>query len=172
MEILIEEATINDIDKIIKLKQEVWDKLENKDWYIIDSINQEWLKKRLENSGIIIKAVDKNKIVGFLIINNSLKKEKDIIKKVNLEEQTDICIELSNGAVDSAYRGNHLYIKMIQKAEKIIKSRYHKKYILATVHPDNIASLNSILKIGYEVKCRTKMYGDLDRYIVIKELNG
>ena len=51
MEILIEEATINDIDKIIKLKQEVWDKLENKDWYIIDSINQEWLKKRLENSG-------------------------------------------------------------------------------------------------------------------------
>ena len=81
MEILIEEATVNDIDKIIKLKQEVWDKLENKDWYIIDSINQEWLKKRLENSGIIIKAVDKNKIVGFLIINNSLKKEKDIIKK-------------------------------------------------------------------------------------------
>ena len=61
---------------------------------------------------------------------------------------------------------------MIQKAEKIIKSRYHKKYILATVHPDNIASLNSLLKIGYEVKCRTKMYDDLDRYIVIKELNG
>lgn len=76
MRILIEEATINDIDKIIKLKQEVWDKLENKDWYIIDSINQEWLIKRLENSGIIIKAVDKNKIVGFLIINNSLKKKK------------------------------------------------------------------------------------------------
>lgn len=172
MEILIEEATINDIEEIVKLKKDIWNKLENKEWYIIDSTNQEYLKNQLENNGIIIKSINKNKIVGFLIITNDLKKEEDIIKKVHLEEKVDGCIELANGAVDSEYRGNNLYIKMAKKAEKIIKSRYQKKYILATVHPDNFASLNSLLKIGYEVKCKTKMYGNLDRYIVIKELNG
>ena len=171
MKFLIKEATINDIDEILNLKKDIWDKLENKEWYVIDGTNREFLKTELENNGLILKAIHNNKIIGFLIIHNFLKKDSAIIQKLHFENKVDMCIELSNGAVDSEYRGNNLYIEMAQKAEKIIINRYNKKYILATVHPNNMASLKSLLQIGYKTICKTKMYGNLDRYILLKNLN-
>lgn len=171
MEILIEEATINDIDEIIKLKKSIWDNLENKQWYVIDGTNQDFLKKELENNGLILKAVNNNKIIGFLIIRNTLKKTSSIIQKLHLESKVNMCIELSNGAVDIKYRGNNLYIEMAKRVEQIVVNRYNKEYILATVHPDNTASLKSLLKIGYKIICKSQMYGNLDRYILLKRLN-
>ncbi len=171
MKIQIKEATISDIDEIVKLKKKIWDKLENKQWYVIESTDSNFLKKELENKGLILKAVDDNKIIGFFIICNTLTKENPIIKKPHLENNVNMCIELGNGAVDIEYRGNNLYTKMAEKAEEIIINRYDKKYILATVHPDNAASLKSLIKIGYKVVCKTKMYDDLDRYILLKRLN-
>lgn len=171
MKISIEEATINDIDEIIKLKKDIWDNLENKEWYVIDGTNQDFLKKQLENDGLILKSINNDKIVGFLIISNSLKKDNSLIQKIHLENEVKMCIELSNGAVDIKYRGNNLYTEMAQKAEKIIMNRYNKKYILATVHPDNIASWKSLLNIGYKIICESKMYGNLERYILLKRLN-
>ena len=47
MNISIEEATINDIDEIINLKKKIWNDLENKDWYVIDGTNKEFLIKQL-----------------------------------------------------------------------------------------------------------------------------
>lgn len=169
--ILIEEATINDIDAIVKLKKDIWNKLENKEWYVIEGTNRGFLKKELENNGLILKVVNNDQIVGFLIICNSLKKDSSIIKKLHFENKVNMCIELSNGAVDIKYRGNNLYIKMAKKAEEIILNRYNKKYILATVHPNNMASLKSLLKIGYKIVCKSKMYDNLDRYILLKDLN-
>ena len=43
MNIQILEASITDIDEIIQLKEYVWDKIENKDWYVIDGINKQFL---------------------------------------------------------------------------------------------------------------------------------
>lgn len=171
MEVLIKEATIKDIDEILKLKKDIWDKLENKEWYVIDGTNRDFLNRELQNNGLILKAINNNKIVGFLIIRNCLKKDNSIIQKLHFENKADMCIELSNGAVDSEYRGNNLYIEMAKKAEEIMINRYNKKYILATVHPDNMASLKSLLKIGYKIICKSKMYDNLDRYILLKDLN-
>lgn len=171
MEVLIKEATIKDIDEILKLKKDIWDKLENKEWYVIDGTNRDFLNRELQNDGLILKAINNNKIVGFLIIRNCLKKDNSIIQKLHFENKADMCIELSNGAVDSEYRGNNLYIEMAKKAEEIMINRYNKKYILATVHPDNMASLKSLLKIGYKIICKSKMYDNLDRYILLKDLN-
>lgn len=171
MKISITEANINDIDEIIKLKKDIWNNMENKDWYVIDGTNKEFLQNQLENRGLILKAVDNNKIVGFLIVENNMKKNNSVIKHTNLENEIDNCIELCNVAVDTEYRGNHLYTKMAKKAEEIMKKKYNIKYILSTIHPDNIASMKSLLNIGYKVVCRTKMYNNLDRCILIKTFN-
>ena len=172
MKFQIKEATIKDVDEILKLKKDIWDKLENKEWYVIDGTNKEFLNRELENNGLILKAISNNKIVGFLIISNYLKKDSFIIQKLHFEDKTDMCIELSNGAVDIKYRGNNLSIEMAKIAEEIIINRYNKKYILATVHPNNMASLNSLLKIEYKIICKSKMYGNLDRYVLLKKLKS
>ncbi len=116
MEILIEEATINDIEEIVKLKKDIWDKLENKEWYVIDGTNQDFLKKQLENNGLILKAINNDKIIGFLIICNDLKKDSSIIQKLQLENEVNMCIELTNGAVHDKYRGNNLYTELVKQA--------------------------------------------------------
>ena len=64
----------------------------------------------------------------------------------------------------------HLYAKMALKGEEIIRERYNKKYILATVHPDNKASLKSLLQLDFQIICKTKMYGNLDRCIIQKDI--
>lgn len=80
MEISIKEATVNDIDEIVKLKKDIWNELENKEWYVIEGTDRDFLKRELENNGFILKAIDYNKVIEFFIICNSLTKESSIIK--------------------------------------------------------------------------------------------
>lgn len=171
MDVLILRATIEDIDEIIKLKKDVWNEMENKDWYEIETENEEFLVNQLENDGLILKAVKDNKIIGFLIVENDINKERDIIKNMKLENEANRCIEFCSVAVALEYRGNNLYTQMAKKAEKFMIDNYDIKYILATVHPDNIASVKSLLNIGYDICCKTKMYGNKDRYILMKSID-
>lgn len=171
MNIQIIEASINDIDEIIKLKKQVWDKMKNKDWYVIDGTNKEFLAKQLKNNGLVLKAIYNNKIIGFLIVENNIQNTNPIIKLTNLENEIDNCMELLNVAVHQEYRGNHLWSLMAIKAEEMMVRKYNKKYILSTVHPDNIASMKSLLNIGYKVVCTTKMYGNKDRCILLKTIS-
>ena len=140
--ILIELANLNDIDEIIDLKQKVYDEMDNKEWYFIDSIDNKYLENLLnEEKGFVIKLTYDKKIIGFLIIILKLKEDSNIITYSNLKDKVKYCAELGNGAISSEYRGNKLLQKMILEAEKLIKNNNYK-YILSTVHPDNKASLN------------------------------
>ena len=169
-DIIIEQANKCDISEIVKLKKKIWNEMNNKEWYLIDTTDEKYLENLLkEKKGFILKATHNNKIVGFLIILLKLKSDSSIIKITNLEDKVDTCAELGNGAVDSNYRGYSLLKKMIRESEKIIKNNNYK-YILSTVHPDNKPSLNSQLELGYKVMCNTKMYGDKDRCVLIKEI--
>lgn len=170
MNIQILEASIADIDEIIQLKEYVWDKIENKDWYVIDGINKQFLYKHFKNNELVLKAVCNNKFIGFLIVLKNIKKMDHIIKITNLENEIDNCIELLNVAVHNDYRGNHLWSLMASKAEEIMLRRYNIKYVLSTIHPNNIASIKSLLNIGYKIVCETKMYGNRDRYILLKTI--
>ena len=38
-----------DFDEILKLKQDIWNNMDNKEWYFIDETNKEFLKRELEN---------------------------------------------------------------------------------------------------------------------------
>ena len=169
-DILITKACINDIDEIMKLKEDVWNKIENKDWYFIDGTTNIFLNKIIKNDGLILKATIDNKIIGFLVVENNKKKDSEIIKKSNLEREVESCIEMSSVAVNYKYRGNHLFTEMLNKAEKYMLDKYNIKYILATVHPDNLASKNTLLNSGYNIYCRTKMYGGKDRCILLKKV--
>ena len=171
MDVLIQQGTIEDIDEIIKLKKDVWNEMENKDWYEIETENKAFLVNQLENNGLILKAVKDNKIIGFLIVENNINKERDIIKNMKLKHEANRCIEFCSVAVALEYRGNNLYTQMAKKAEKFMVDNYDIKYILATVHPDNIASVKSLLDIGYDICCKTKMYGNKDRYILMKSID-
>lgn len=71
--------------------------------------------------------------------------------------------------VDSDYRGNGLQRKICTALEEVARLE-EKRYIAATVSPDNSHSLNNFLALGYEIKKEKLKYGGLRRYILCKSL--
>ncbi len=162
-----------DLHEIIQINDEIWKKLKNKDLYYIEGTDEEFINNVLVNNGLLLKVLDirTSKIVGFLIVKRKIDKNSEIMQTFfndNVEEY----IEMDTVGVLASHRGMHLQQRLILEAEKIMLDRKDKmiKYSIATVHPNNIASLKSLLYIGYEIIEERIMYNNKRRYIVKKEL--
>ena len=71
--------------------------------------------------------------------------------------------------VRKEYRGQGLQRKMMEESEQILKEQvYH--YLLGTAHPDNVASVNTFLKLQYEQVMTKEKYGGMKRSIFCKEI--
>ncbi len=71
--------------------------------------------------------------------------------------------------VRKEYRGQGLQRKMMKESEQILKEQgYH--YLLGTAHPDNVASVNTFLKLQYEQVMTKEKYGGMKRSIFCKEI--
>jgi len=58
---------------------------------------------------------------------------------------------------------------MMLKLESDLKDSEFNKFV-CTVHPDNKYSLNNMLDNGYEIVMTTKLYGGLDRHVIVKNI--
>lgn len=82
MKVTITKATEKDIPEIVELKQNIWNKMDHKEWYIIYRTIETFLKNLLKNKGLILKAINqKNEIIGFLIVERFLEEAGDLRKK-------------------------------------------------------------------------------------------
>ena len=126
--------------------------------------------KKIEDDAIIVKALYKDDLAGFLIAERHINTHSELAEEIPKDELSS-SIEMDNAGVLAKYRGNHLQMSLILKAESIMKERDNGiKYSYATVHPDNLASLKTLEKIGYKKYKEKLMYGGKIRYIMRKEL--
>lgn len=161
-----------DLKKIITIKQDIWDQLENKDFFVINGTTKEYIYNAVLEQGLLLKAIDViSNIVGFLIVLRTIAPSNEIMQtfpNAKIEEY----IEMDTVGILPDYRGMHLQRKMIEKAEKIMILKDNKiKYSIATVHPDNIASLKNFLEKGYKIIDERYMYQNKRRYVLKKDLN-
>lgn len=170
MSFKIVEGSIEDIKQVIELGTSIRSNMEHKEWYSIDLLKYEKILDKLHHGSILMKALDGEKMIAFLIVERYIAPTCELAKEISKEE-LEVSIEMDNAGVLEAYRGNHLEQKMILEAEKQMKKIDPKiKYSYATVHPDNLASLKSLENIGYQ-RCKKKyMYGGFIRYIMKKEI--
>ncbi len=170
MNFIIKEGNINDIEKIIEVCKTIYENLEHKEWYSIDLMEYDKILKKLEDNAIIVKALYKDELVGFLIAERHINPNSELAEEMPKDELSS-SIEMDNAGVLPKYRGNHLQEILILKAESIMKERDNSiKYSYATVHPDNLASLKTLEKAGYKKYKEKLMYGGKIRYIMRKEL--
>lgn len=170
MSFTIQEGSILDIEKIIDTIKYLYDLLENKEWYAIGLANYDKLVEMFNGGMVIIKALYQDDLVGFLLVEDHIDPDSEIASEIPKEE-IPFSIEMDNAGVLPLYRGNHLEQKMILEAESILKKKNPTiRYSYATVHPDNLASFNSLEHIGYQKYKKKLMYGEKNRYIMRKEL--
>lgn len=86
------------------------------------------------------------------------------------EEELNTTAQMDSCCVAPPYQGNGLEGKLLLMAEDTLRgSRY--RHLLATVHPDNAASLYTGLHRGYTIAANHVIcYGDKVRDILYKEL--
>lgn len=170
MNFIIKEGNSNDIETVIEVCKIIYENLEHKEWYSIDLMEYDKILKKLEDNAIIVKALYKDTLAGFLIAERHINPNSELAEEIPKDELSS-SIEMDNAGVLPKYRGNHLQESLILKAESIMKEEDASiKYSYATVHPDNLASLKTLEKTGYKKYKEKLMYGGKIRYIMRKEL--
>ena len=69
------------------------------------------------------------------------------------------------------YQGYGLQYELFCQSEAIVKNK-QMRYLMATVHPDNIYSFRNMEKLGMKAVLETKKYGGKRRYVMSKTLES
>lgn len=158
------------IEKIMELQSSIYEKLENKDFYACS-----------DKEEFISTINGKGKIIGCVSLENDELIAISVYIEYGYDEHNygyDIQIKgeelLKVGQLESMlvledYRGNKLQKIMGEILEKVSKD-LGKKYMCATVAPDNIYSINTFKELDYKIMADKLKYGGLRRYVLMKEL--
>ena len=185
-------ATLEEAYKIWSVMDICYQTLEHKEYFICDDLD--YVKDILSGHGLGVVACDeRGKIVGNLLVKYpGLSEENlgyDVFRKAEdssddnsnssslyrecsimlSEDNLMRVLHMDSASVLPEHRGHGLEHRMIAFAETLVDaSKYH--YAFATVAPNNIASLKSLEKNGYQVMVTKEKYGGLTRSILMKIL--
>lgn len=183
-----------DIPDILQLMRTVKEAMPQKEWFVDD--NEDYLHYLLNGHGFILlaKAEATQRLAAFSMVKFPGLSEDNLGFHLGFSEKQLLqCVHMDSCVVHPDFRGQHLQSRMTILAEKQILScldtlkenqplahldaLYKQQitssphyYLLATVHPDNHYSLNSMKRCGYCVMKQTSLYGGLPRVIIMKEI--
>lgn len=164
----ISRATLSDLDEIMNIMNKAKTLLPNPTWYVADE--ETFVRRHVEESGFILKASQDNQIAGFLLIRIPLMEEDNLGFSFNFPtEELQKTAHAESTAVLSTFRGHGIQAKLLFAAEFLLRQQ-NFIHLMATVHPDNIASLRSFQKTGFSIVKTVKKYGGFDRHILHKTL--
>ena len=161
-------ATEQDIPELMSMIHEIYDAIPIKEWFCLNG--DEAVTSYMTTGGFSLKAMCDGKLAGVFIARTSdLGKENIGYDLKYDEEQRRQVAHMEIAMVRKEYRGHGLQKIMMEKAEQILKKQgFH--YLLGTAHPDNAASVNTFLKLGYKQVMTKEKYGGMKRSIFCKEI--
>ncbi len=166
----IEYATKEDSVELKAVMEEAVAVLPQKDWYVADDI--EFLERHIEDEGYILKCVVEEQIVAFLVVRYPKLAEDNLGQYLHnrTEELLLNVAHMESVAVLPKFRGYKIQKQLVEMAEKVEKNK-NTRYLMATVHPENIYSKRNFEQQGYSCLLETEKYGGLKRIILIKKLS-
>ncbi len=162
-------AAMEDVSVLQAIMETALANIQQKDWYVAD--DGEFIRRHIKKEGYTLKYTVGNTIAGFLIVRHPVFAEDNLGKYLSdwTGETLTKVAHMESSAVLPEFRGQKIQKKLLQAAEKIEWER-GTRYLMGTVHPDNIYSAANLEQLGYECLLETEKYGGLRRKIVCKEL--
>lgn len=152
----------SDIDEVFDLIQTVGKEKEGDGTFAYVTDKNVYLNM-IKNSYCVGCFLNDKLVSSFLTIEG--KNELEVCSSAGLdEEEISKTLMFETCQVYEKHRGNGLQVRLGKEIFKNIKCRY--KHLLATVHPDNIAYLKSLQKLGFKIYKEAELYGGLKRYIM------
>lgn len=168
MAVTIRKGTNADTESFIRLLDDVREGMEHKEWFYLDP--PEFVREQMKSGTMELwVAMDGDRLAGALDILHPGDAEYNYGYDLGFtpEERMQV-VNMDSAAVYPEYRGQGLQKRLLEEAEKEIRSA-GKRILLCTVHPDNPYSLQNVLKQGYTIQKRAEKYGSV-RYILRKDI--
>lgn len=129
-----------DLDKYIEYREYVKSNMQHPEW--LGDFTKEDLEKLLSSgTKIWIYYLDNDFVCSMMSIPSS---EKDMVKfDLNLDYKE--VIDYGPMFVNPKYVGNKLQYQMLKYLDEYVKSKGYKTAV-GTIHPDNIYSINNLIK--------------------------
>lgn len=157
---------INDninLKEYIKFRELVKENMPTPEW-LGDFTKEELIEMLNNNTKIWIYYLNKEPVCSMMIIPST---EKDISKfEINISHT--LAVDYGPIFVNPKYQGNGLQYQMLQILDKYVKE-HNYKYIITTIHPDNIYCIRNFLKDDFKL-INQKVFKRGLRNIYLKEI--
>ncbi len=165
---LIKKAGEEDVPGILALMKEAASQKDHPDWFVAD--DESYIRDHISTNGFIAVAKYKNDTAGFFMIKFPRSGEMHLGTFLDYQEQDLACsVIMDSAVVKKSFRGHSLQKKLLTFCEKELAGTPYRHY-LCTVHPDNTYSLRNMQSMGYQVIKKTRCYGGLDRFVLVKDV--
>lgn len=163
------QLSVDHLDEILVLQKKVIASLTT--GAFLQPLKQEEFLAILQGKGMMIGAYYEDQLIAFrAMLEPEVDEEGHLGLDVGVpidELSTVIYSEISN--VDPDFRGNNLQV-LLGEVLMLEVNRQRFRYVCTTVAPFNIASLKDKFVHGMEIVALKVKYGDLLRYILLKDL--
>jgi hypothetical protein len=137
----------------------------NPEIFVVDNT----LPSDLANGGVVLGVRAETQLICIRILSfnrHTISEYKNILgeRLVGNVACSDGCV------VESQFRGNNLQKLTWFLVEPLLYGKYDS--VVATVSPKNIISLKNLLACGFKIITMEKMYGNHERFILLKKLGN
>ena len=174
--ILIRKLTNSfDIDEVMTLQDEVFAVLDNPDYFRKNTAEM-FANSILGVNCFAFGAYETKdyllKLIAVGIAYDATDTDEDLNHDLVLFGRTGTpgpAVNMNNIMVHPDYRGKGLQRQLLQKLHETLRDNGYE-YAIATVHPDNIWSVNNLKAEKYAYDHEQEKYGGLKRTIYVKKL--
>ena len=160
-DILIRDVWFDELSKVLKLQDEIYEKMENKE-LLAPITRTEYIESL--HLDYVLGAYDKDELIGVALIVDNRKSERNLASKFHLNCAETYTFDIV--FVKEEYRGLGLQKAFIDIAKAQAKID-GAKYMMTTVSKDNKHSYDNMIAQGFKVyKENVLMYGDHPREVL------
>ena len=156
----------NDITQLLALQQATYDGLPRREFLMQTDADE--LTYIFNGGGCGVGLFDGGRLVGAWVLYYPFGREDNLGPLLGTPPERTAHFELA--LLDPAWRGCGLHRRMVRELTEIAARDGRFTHIAATAHPDNAASVRGFTGCGYENLGVYKLYGGLDRCLLVRQL--
>ena len=155
-----------DLDALLALQRATYEGLARREFYV--QTDPEELQYIFNGGGRAVGLFEGEALVGAWVLYYPFGREDNLGRLLGRDPMTTAHFELA--ILDPAWRGRGLHRRMVRSLTEEAARDGRFACIAATAHPDNAASVRGFTGCGYENLGVYKLYGGLDRCLLVRQL--
>ena len=134
-----------DVDKYIEYRENVKKEMKEPDW--LGDFSKDDILYMLDNNSKIWMYFKDEEFICSMMLIPSTKKDLD---KFGIDLDFNEVVDYGPMFVNPKYVGNSLQYQMLKELDEYSSNKGYK-YAISTVHPNNIYSINNLIRDGFEL---------------------